>query len=46
LFEAPFEFFLFNNDPRGENLIDVRVEGPQLIDGQLRKLLLSGDVEN
>lgn len=38
LFESPVEFLLFGNDPRGENLIDVRVESPQLIDGHLFKL--------
>jgi hypothetical protein len=38
-FKPPFEFFLFGNQPRGENLIDVLVEGPQLVDGHLLKLL-------
>lgn len=38
LLESPVEFLLFGNDPRGENLIDVRVESPQLIGGHLLKL--------
>ncbi|WP_456654333.1 hypothetical protein [Bradyrhizobium ottawaense] len=38
LFESPVEFLLFGNDPRRENLIDVRVESPQLIGGHLLKL--------
>lgn len=38
LFESPVEFLLFGNDPRGENLIDNRVESPQLVDGHLLKL--------
>ena len=40
LFESPVEFLLFGNDPRRENLIDVRVESPQLIEGHLLKLWL------
>jgi hypothetical protein len=37
--KPPFEYLLFGNYPRGENLIDVCVEGPQLIDGHVLKLL-------
>lgn len=38
LFKAPVEFLLFGNDSRGENLIDLRVESPQLIGGHLLRL--------
>lgn len=38
LFESPVEFLPFGNDPCGENLIDVRVESPQFIEGHLLKL--------
>ena len=37
--KPPFEDLLFGNYPCGENLIDVCVEGPQLIDGHVLKLL-------
>lgn len=40
LLESPVEVLFLGNDPRGENLIDVRVESPQLIEGHLLKLRL------
>jgi hypothetical protein len=39
LFKPLFKFVLFCNQPRGEDPIDLRVEGPQLIDGHRLKVL-------
>ena len=39
LFEPPFEFLLLGDQPLGENRINVSVELPQLVNGQLLKLL-------
>jgi hypothetical protein len=39
LFEPLFKLALFCSQPRGEDLIDLELEGPQLIDGHRLKVL-------
>ncbi|MFK4507186.1 hypothetical protein [Bradyrhizobium daqingense] len=46
LIEAPFKFFLLGNNPRGQNLIDVREQGPQLINGHVLKLMVITNAQN